>query len=832
MASPFRIFRKHQKGAFAFLTVMAMIAFLFLGGTSMIGQRGGKDPVVVRTTKFGNLTAYQVQSLLSQRSNLLSFLGTLSAEVQRAGGSDRNIRFIQAVIGPAAEQPVIEKWLFAKTAAEMGVAVDEKAIADFLDGLTEKRLTGAQIQQILQGLGKRGGMSEPQLFAILQDELLALRLRELFNETNPPNQLNWYSRTVPPGQRWDYFKRLNQFASIEAAVVPVDQYLNSKEMEPASDEQLKKFFEENKERVALPESPEPGFRQPRRASLQYLKAEESKFLAAVSEAEVKEQYEKDKERYDKIDEEFNKQSKIEPPKKTDAEKKTDTGKKPETEKKSPATPAEGTKGRGGEGEKKNATTPPPEKKDGADKAGKKPEDKKPDEKPAAAPKAGSSSRTPARSPFRLVSFAEDQAEKKNDKKATDAKPPADTKKVTDDKKDAEAKKAADDKKPADDKKAAEPKKAADDKKPVEDKKPADAKQSPDDKKPAAKAGAAAAPASEKPKGGLSDRVKERIRRELAQQKMAAALHDLHEQLAAYRVDWTKYDAESKRNKEIAQPVPPDFGAMAKKDGLIAGKTGLLAQNEIMHTDLGKSFTYARRGQGFAQISVTQTAFESHTLYQPELSMDESGNRYLYWKIEDVADRVLNYDDPGVADEVLRVWKQVHARKIAEAAAKKLKDEAVKAGKPLKEVFAGQTTKVVRPPRFSWLTFGFVPFELTTEALRPHMSEVEGVTSPGQDFMRTVFSLSPGQVGVAINQPQTDVYVVRMVDLTPYSELLKEFESGDPFSRYAAIALEDQQQIDHAWKESIKADAGFHWDKPQQKPGSQQPQQPEPVDYEE
>ena len=96
--------------------------------------------------------------------------------------------------------------------------------------------------------------------------------------------------------------------------------------------------------------------------------------------------------------------------------------------------------------------------------------------------------------------------------------------------------------------------------------------------------------------------------------------------------------------------------------------------------------------------------------------------------------------------------------------------------------------------------------------------------PGTEFMQAIFDMSPGDVGVEMNQPRTIAIVIRLVDFIPSSEqeLQKAFEEDDPFSHEVAVlslkeraqiqqALEDQAQTDKAWKEEMMKTAGFHWE---------------------
>ena len=47
----------------------------------------------------------------------------------------------------------------------------------------------------------------------------------------------------------------------------------------------------------------------------------------------------------------------------------------------------------------------------------------------------------------------------------------------------------------------------------------------------------------------------------------------------------------------------------------------------------------------------------------------------------------------------------------------------------------------------------------------------GVDQAGMEFMRSVFTLQAGQVGLAMDQPGKIVYVVRLINFTPGEETL-------------------------------------------------------------
>ena len=72
MASPFSVFRKHQKAMLAVICLMAMISFVFLPiiGQSFRSISGGAANAVVVSSRFGDLRENDLRLLRSQHSIL------------------------------------------------------------------------------------------------------------------------------------------------------------------------------------------------------------------------------------------------------------------------------------------------------------------------------------------------------------------------------------------------------------------------------------------------------------------------------------------------------------------------------------------------------------------------------------------------------------------------------------------------------------------------------------------------------------------------------------------------------------------------------------------
>jgi hypothetical protein len=236
------------------------------------------------------------------------------------------------------------------------------------------------------------------------------------------------------------------------------------------------------------------------------------------------------------------------------------------------------------------------------------------------------------------------------------------------------------------------------------------------------------------------------------------------------------------------------------------------------------------GQG----SFAAYAYRTLATLLPARSFDSEGKHmYLFWIVDKSEDRIPKFKDQGVRQEVMAAWKTVHARKPAEKQAEFLAGEARKAGKALKKVFAGRPgIHVTQTSPFSWLTTDNA-MSLLSEP-RFELSKVEGIDVPGKAFMRKVFDLQPGDIGVAFNQPQTMAYVIRPIEFTPSTPILmKDFETHS-LSQDAAVAQDDMRERYQAWLNELHSSAGLAWERPADQRRDEQtpagaPRPPEPDD---
>ena len=842
MASPFTIFRKYQKILIATLGMMAMIAFVFFGSQSLMDSLfsgTAKDPVVVTTTQYGDITRIHLRNLRGERRVLLSFLEQITsrlrsvmlrtqeaasaagAEVDATDDADlrekkqRDVDQLQRQAGRVymllqqlqrerrynTDQAVVDTWLYANRAEELGHTVSNDSINTYISQLTGSLIEKSTLQEIFRDIR----VSSFQMFDILRKELLARQLRTMFI----------YSLDgITPAQRWDYFQRFKRNAIIDVVPIQVADYVG--ETPEPNEETLLAFFKEYRDNYPPPTTPDPGFRKFPRIAVEYFTADLDKLAGEISDDEIKERYLKDKEKYDEL---FRPPAEETTPEEGDATDATD-GADNATDGADNATDGadDATTGQPEDGD----ASPDGTEEDAGDSgevSPPMPENEQPEE----------TSSTVTDSPFRVASYQEDPATEDVAEPPPIA-PPAlagDTA-------------AGADATPAEGTGGNEPPEAA---APVVD--------DPDQQPPA-----------ETPRRTptefemLTGNVGQSIRQELATETIIKNFDALKKQIKAYRGELLRYEP-----RKGAAPKPLDLKRLAEERDLTFTRTKLMTASEISKTPLG--------GSRVGSTPFTQHAF-SGGQYEVN-SSQASGKMYLFWKVDetklrpdepekgDKADHwhgILEFADSGVRKEVLRQWKMVQARdialKAAEELAKKVRDKDT-----MKAAFSEQPDLIViRTSPFTWMTLDYeamqrvmirlgrlVATSTFTRSIGNADPEGPGIDNLGQPFMRKVFSMSEGEVGTAMNYSNEIVYLIRvenfdfrnrmdiLIDTDPVSQgearktakdnAWDNFLANNPpeptylsaDAYYRDVAQFDKGEAFLAWREQLIEYAGLEWLEP-------------------
>ena len=527
-----------------------------------------------------------------------------------------------------------------------------------------------------------------------------------------------------PGQRWDYYQRLNRRVSVETAPVAVEQFVG--QIAEPSEAQLKEFFEQYKGNYASPESPEPGFRVPKKVALQYVKADYAKFTdpQAVTDEQIEAYYKENRDRdYQNfelpgLDDTTLPPLDAAPKPGASAEKPTPPSEAPKTPEaaepkvEEPKTP-EAAQPKAEEPKKPEAVEPKPEEP-------KKPEAAEPkpptNEKPAPSeqkeeakkdvvpkepagdakgeetPKKSSSVRRATPDAPGLDGTSGHLPGRRGEEgRAQEGRPArgrrgagrAETGGLGDrEETGGRAGQGAGESEAGREAEARVARPAAVLARPgnetaVGSRRRQDAPRGQDPDGPTSPPAAPAQSAEPKPKYKPLAEVKDEIRRILARKKaderIMAVLSPIQSKMSKFRSELILWNTK----EEDQKPAKPELSlaALAQAGNLSFHETPLASALEVSGLDIGKS-----RVEG--QEEFLRVIFEAQPEYQPGISQDSDQNYYLFWKTAETEEKVPNFDDEGVRDEVLAAWKRVQARELALKKAGQLAEQARRGGKSL------------------------------------------------------------------------------------------------------------------------------------------------------
>ena len=824
MASPFKVFRKNRKLMLAILTIVAMGGFVVLPTVIQIMSGGGRATTrrdVVTTTRYGNIDLGSMSYLRQDRQTvkgLVSRIDNIVRTKQQNWQGQTVAQSLQARLS-SEDQGIVETWLLVNRAEELGLIVNDAAVNAFLTQLLENAVS----QDELLGVLKEMGLPESQLFRLLKYELMAMRLQDLVFTSLLP---------TTPGERWDYYQRLQRQATVELAEVPVDRLIGGIAEPP--EKTLNAFFEQHKSREYTPGSTEPGFMVPKQIAIDYFKVD---YDHLFTDEELKKYYEENKEEFkreqlpeaDKPD--FPSELKGGLPGLDDesldlspASAKEQPDQPPAAESATPPipdsepkaeTPADQAAEPGPAGKPTGDSAEPPASRPATGKAEGSPSSDQPDSNP----NPNTESRAAGRPLFHLTAYQTDNdppapAEKSDEPAKKDAAP-------------SEKPAQPAEKEPAPSEKPAEPA----EKEPAPSEKPAQ----PAEKEPAPSE-KPAEPAKEEPAAPQLpeyysfEEVKSQIQAKLAPDKIEQIFRPLENQMAIYHDAHVRYiqsqDASGKAT--VAEPSRPDFAKLAADAGIEAKTTRLMSQLQARDLDIGSS-TISWSGQSVPFLSY---AYDSLAMLRAARSQDMEGNYYLFWKTDQTDQRTPELSDPGVREMVVDAWKRIEARDKAMQAAERLAETARAKKAPLAESLAGEKEIVVRTTEpFTWIDrtsvslalYGYGAPRLSTVQLAsrsaPAVDEAEDQAPPeaetvplvGNDFMQTVALLEPGEVGVAWNEPKTVVYVIRVLETSPPTDDLRQMflVSANP-QQINVVAQLDRWFAYQDWLKGLETMAGLEW----------------------
>lgn len=608
-------------------------------------------------------------------------------------------------------------------ADEMGIYVDDTAVNQFIKEYTGGKLTEDDFMKAQASLQSAdgGGVSEAELYDILRGEIQAVLARNMLMPRRS-------GQGGTPEMYWDMYQRLNVNQEMVFTALNVDSFLD--QVEEPSESELKAFFEEHKNKAAGTEPGSPGFFQGRQVKLAYLEIDYTSVadsIPEVTEEDITKQYEDNKDILYKE-----------------------------------ALPADPTEGSGDDDPEFNLDefTPKKDDDDGADpkkseeSAGE--ENKKPDGN--ATPDEPVEPESPEEKPEGdggCDDFFQDEEPQSNEE--SNSSEPT----VTEGQGTGKATLTIPD--------------------PSTPETPADQEQM-------------EPPVSYRP---LDEKLKKQIRQSLKAERagnaMAELVQECQDEMDRLQQQRVNRDLDKQLGEATVEALTDSQLLQAlkafadKKDGVFYVETPVIGVNDFVDREEypiayamppGGQFTRAQNV--LMRLFGTQGEIAQFVTEVVEEAFGSPGNRYVYWVVGEIPPHEPK-DFEEVKDQVLKTWKQMKARPLAEARGKALADE-VKAGltdeKTMSVLLKGQTETgkddspalvVTESSVFRWMqSSSAASFSMMQQP--PQLGQVPGVRGMSDDFMDYVFrELKPNEVGVTHSVDLSTYYVVQPVNRFPVED---------------------------------------------------------------
>ncbi len=612
-------------------------------------------------------------------------------------------------------------------AEEMGIYVDDNAVNQFVKEYTGSKLTEDDFIKARSSLRTNDGkgVSETELYDILRGEIQAILARNMLMPRRA-------GQGGTPEMYWDMYQRLNVNQEMVFTAMNVDSFLD--QVEEPSESELKAFYEEHKNKPAGQEPGVPGFYQSRQLKLAYLEIDYTTVtdsIAEITDEDIKKHYEDNKEALYKetlpADPTGGAPEGEEPEFNLDdlgSDNKSKSGETSEQSEKpdGPATPSEGSEKKP-EDDGTSAPVKKPDEEGGCDVF--QEEDAK-----------GSTEQDPGKEPA----------------KSAQEPPKTPTLEI--------------------------PEPAAQDDSNAEEKDET--------------------PVTYKPlDADLKIQIRDSLTRERAGDRLAELVEECRTEMDRLQQLRVNRDLDKQLGEETVKALSDNeilqqLKAFASKhDGVFYVETPVVGVNDFVSQEEypiafalppGGRFTRGAQNVLMRLFGTRGEVPKFATEVVEEFTTDfmTPGNRYIYWVVGEIPPHEPK-DYEEVKDQVLKAWKQMKARPLAEergnVLAKKI-EAGLGAEKTMSEILEGETETgkpdspalvVNESSVFRWMqSSSAASFSMMQQP--PQLGQVQGVRGITDEFMEYVFrALEPNGVGVTPNRDLSAYYVVQPVNRFPTEE---------------------------------------------------------------
>lgn len=769
--NPFHRFRQNQTAAFAILAVLAMVSFIVLPIVMQLisGIGHSEQSLVAKCRRFGEVSIVHLDRLRNNREAVSRFYFVLQQNLEANAPLTALQEVVQEAGMPRDDEDLVNDWLLTQHGLAQGMTASEEAIFDYLKRLTTGSTNAtAALKKTLADIG----ISRRRLNALLADTIVLSEVQQVFQHNLP---------AITPSMRWNAFERLGRRVRVEATAIPVASFI--KEVSDPSREELQAFFAANRYRQPHPDQAESGFAIPRKLAFAYLViAPTEEMMAAISADEVQKYYDENKATL--FRKPLTRDTSSSPPAPSSISIVDDSLVFP-TLPSLPTAP--------------NTNLPTDAPSEPA------PKESVPEElyqlqyiSHDFSDGEGTETQTPANEIgevgiMKITTATEEEETVIADSAAQIATPQEIPQEII----------------TAPEIIVTVPDGTLQDETAQDEKLP--------DETPLDLDAIFFRPLAE---------VEAQIRHTLAQEKLNAASAEIE---AAMR----KYLDEYTRRGDTATPL--DLAALAAQHKF-----------EYITTGVPISFFETRAlsiAADFAGRQLLQQHYERPPVHFEPQRINGQNATFLLWV---TATEQIRYPDfAEVEDTVRQRYREVAARALARKQAEELARRAEQKcaeqpGGTLAEVLADSPEiRVVQTEFFAWKTYGdpYMALQLAQWGIPPRLGDVceQGISDPrdnqvihlaGNEWMEKAYSLDLGKIGVTMNQPQTEAYVIRLLETTPEVAVLMEgMRNAKPYdfdtslyrdffrATYQRFMLNVQQQAGFEWvmPESMRRRSGNSWD---------------------
>ncbi|QDS98540.1 hypothetical protein [Adhaeretor mobilis] len=776
MASSFGIFRKHQKVFMAIAAVLCMIIFVFASALDGSGSSGGRGATnqVVATWDEGSIDENRLQNLVEQRNITNEFLRRVyftTTEVEEQQSPPQPI-FLMNVEGMPAIQmqgQAIDLEVMSEVAQKAGLSVTPGMVTQYIQHWSRGRADSDRIKEIFESLGRgRGRTTEKVVYSTLQKLLLSYHFRKSYEDP---------SLVMLPVDRWDNWRRVNEQVSVQAAVLPIEDFLA--DVPEPTDRQLKDYFEQYKDRNSnvrdsvqgrIMPAREPGFASAPRVRLHTLKASpvdwRKKFLDEVSDKDVEKFYEDNK------DLQF-----VKPAGSDDEEEETSEDSSED------------------EASEEDVAMPNVDEadSDGEDKPESVSEESEAEESEEIEEESDAEETTTVSEETTSGETVTDESEA--EETVTETIETATDESVSEEEEEEEE--VVEETTVESGSDTSETEEVSDDVETTEgDTEQGDGRYGPTEYV------------------ALDNKLRNEIREYLAGVKAAEAVQtamenaeqELSNQFISYGI--ARVTAEEKGEDPPEVPsLLKNMKPLGEKYDLEFEKLAMMTQAELAENTLvGPS-----REVSGEQRPVALFAFNGSDLYEPIMTSEQTSqpmysNFYLVVRVEEELREEPVFAD--VREEVLDAWKRNEAMKLAEAKADELAAAYEKSEETFFEFFDSKKIAVETTDPFAWLTF-----QPNTAGRRPPViSEVPGIENAGEEFMETVFSLKDEKAAATMNHDHSAAYVVKIHGRERTQDQLRSMYliEANSWLGQNSMLQADRQKFTSSVQERIKERIGFEF----------------------